>query len=62
MASFLRVDPRWIVREVKATVERALDSWPAAAADLLGERWSAMLLARLNTLTLVQEVRGSAKT
>ena len=61
VASFLRVDPRWIVREVKATVERALDSWPTAAADLLGERWSAMLLARLNTLTLVQEVRGAAK-
>ncbi|MCB4861168.1 MULTISPECIES: type II toxin-antitoxin system HipA family toxin [Sphingobium] len=61
VASFLRVDPKWVVREVKATVERALDTWPATAPELLGERWSGTLLARLNTLALVQEVRGSAK-
>ncbi|WP_454888219.1 type II toxin-antitoxin system HipA family toxin [Sphingobium herbicidovorans] len=60
VASFLRVDPKWIVREVKTTVEHALDTWPVAAAELLGERWSATLLARLNTLTLVQDVRGPA--
>jgi serine/threonine-protein kinase HipA len=58
VASFLQVDPKWIVREVRVTIERALDLWPRAAPDLLGERWSQMLLARLETLQLVQEIRG----
>lgn len=58
IARFLNVDPRWILREIRTVVERALDLWPAAAPELLGERWAKMLLARLETLRLVQEVRG----
>lgn len=58
VAGFLQVDPRWIVREVAATVERALDIWPAAAPELLGEKRSDMLLSRLDTLRLVQEARA----
>lgn len=58
VASFLKVDPKWITREIKAIIERALDLWPKAAPELLGERWAKTLLARLDTLRLVQEVRG----
>lgn len=58
VASFLGVDPKWITREVRLTIERALDLWPKAAPELLGERWSKTLLARLDTLNLVREVRG----
>ena len=57
VASFLKVDPKWITREVRTTIERALDLWPKAAPELLGERWAETFLARLNTLRLVQEVR-----
>jgi serine/threonine-protein kinase HipA len=56
IAKFLHVDPKWIVREVTATIERALDLWPKAAPELLGEQWSEKLLARLDTLKLVSEV------
>jgi serine/threonine-protein kinase HipA len=58
VASFLHVDPDWIVREVRTTIERALDLWPGAAPELLGDRRAETLLARLGTLGLVQEVRG----
>lgn len=58
VASFLRVDPKWLLREVRATVERALNLWPEAMPELLGEKWAASLMARLETLKLVQEVRG----
>jgi serine/threonine-protein kinase HipA len=57
VARFLKVDPKWITREVRTTIERALDLWPKAAPELLGERWAETLLARLDTLRLVQEVR-----
>jgi serine/threonine-protein kinase HipA len=58
VASFLQVDRKWVVREVKATIERALETWPAAAPNLLGEKWAATLLARLDRLKLVREVRS----
>lgn len=58
VAGFLRVDPAWVLREVRETVGRALDIWPAMAPELLGEEWAAKLLARLPALQLVQEVRG----
>lgn len=58
VASFLRVDPKWILHEVTTMVERAFDTWPTAAPELLGERWATTLLARLETLKLVREVRG----
>ena len=56
LASFLHIDPKWIVREVKTAIEQALDTWPTVAPELLGERWAAALLTRLDTLRLVQEV------
>jgi serine/threonine-protein kinase HipA len=58
VASFLQVDRKSILREVQATVERALDTWPAVTPELLGEKWSAALLERLETLRLVQDVRA----
>jgi serine/threonine-protein kinase HipA len=60
VASFLRVDSKWVLREVRAIVERALDTWPRAVPELLGEKRSAALLARLETLTLVRETRNKA--
>jgi serine/threonine-protein kinase HipA len=57
IASFLQVDRQWILREVRAAVERALDIWPAAAPERLGRERSAALLARLERLRLVREVR-----
>jgi serine/threonine-protein kinase HipA len=58
VASFLRVEPKWILREVRTTIERALTLWPEVVPDLLGEKWAAALLERLERLKLVQEVRG----
>ncbi|MGC6330322.1 type II toxin-antitoxin system HipA family toxin [Rhizorhabdus sp. FW153] len=58
VARFLRVEPKWITREVRTTIERALDLWPKAAPEVLGERWAEALLARLDRLRLVQEARG----
>jgi serine/threonine-protein kinase HipA len=55
IASFLRVDPRWIAREVRGTVERAMDLWPGAAPALLGEKRAAAIIERLPGLQLVQE-------
>ena len=55
IASFLRVEPRWIAREVRTTVERAMDLWPGAAPGLLGERRAAAIIERLPGLELVQE-------
>ncbi len=58
VASFLRLDPRLILHEVKTAVIRALETWPSVAPDLLGAEKAARLLNRLDTLTLVAEVRG----
>jgi serine/threonine-protein kinase HipA len=55
VASFLSLDPRWIAREVKATVERAMDLWPGAAAALLGEQRASAIIGRLPGLELVRE-------
>jgi serine/threonine-protein kinase HipA len=58
VARFLQLDPRWIAREVRGTVERALALWPDAAPELLGEARAQVLLDRLEGLELVREVRG----
>lgn len=58
VASFLRVDPKWVLRAVSDTVTRALDTWPALAPDLLGEKRARVLLGRFDTLELVREVRA----
>jgi serine/threonine-protein kinase HipA len=55
VASFLRLDPRWITREVKATVDRAMELWPKAAPGLLGKDRAAVIIDRLPRLQLVQE-------
>lgn len=60
VASFLRVDPLWITREVKAAVERAMELWPDAAPALLGEERAATILDRLPELQLVQEALKAA--
>lgn len=57
VASFLRLEPKLIRREVATTVTRALRTWPSAAPSLLGDERAALLLKRLETLALVQEVR-----
>ncbi len=57
VASFVQVDPKWIAREVKATVQRALDLWPMAAPELLGEERGKRIVERLSTLQLVREAR-----
>ncbi|MBB3399335.1 type II toxin-antitoxin system HipA family toxin [Rhizobium sp. BK060] len=58
VASFLQVDPKWIVREVTLAVERALELWPSAAPELLGEERAKRIIDRLETLTLVKEAMG----
>jgi serine/threonine-protein kinase HipA len=55
VASFLRVDPRWIAREVRACVERALELWPPVVSDLLGKKRAATIMQRLPGLQLVKE-------
>ncbi|MFS8049485.1 type II toxin-antitoxin system HipA family toxin [Rhizobium sp. BR 314] len=63
VASFLRLDPKLILHEVRTAVIRALETWPSVAPHLLGEEKAARLLDRLDTLTLVNEIRaGAAKT
>jgi len=57
LARFLQIDPRGIVKEVKATIARALEIWPDAAPALLGPQWGQDILARMETLQLVQEAR-----
>jgi serine/threonine-protein kinase HipA len=57
VASFLRVDPKWVLREVHTCIERARATWADAAPELLGEKWGKTLLSRLETLGLVQELR-----
>ncbi|AZS19198.1 type II toxin-antitoxin system HipA family toxin [Caulobacter sp. FWC26] len=58
-ASYLRLDPAWIRKEVKMTVQRALDLWPAALADLpLDPADRDRLIGRWANLTLVAEARA----
>lgn len=56
LASFLGVDPKWVVKEVRRTIEAALDLWPAMLPDLLDDRSVDALLKRLNDLPLVAEI------
>jgi len=58
VAEFLGLDADWIEREVRATVRTALERWPQEAPPLLGKERGDRLIARLNTLALVQEIRG----
>jgi serine/threonine-protein kinase HipA len=58
VASFLRLDSKWITREVTTVVKRALELWPSAVPELLGEERGKQIIDRLNTLKLVGEVRG----
>ena len=57
VASFLRVDPKWLLREVIDTVTRALDIWPMAAPALFGDERARFLFERLSNLQLVRDVR-----
>jgi serine/threonine-protein kinase HipA len=59
VAAFLRLDPAWIRIEVKTTVRRALDTWPAAMAELpLSAADRDRLVRRWATVTLVAEARA----
>ncbi|MFA1676742.1 type II toxin-antitoxin system HipA family toxin [Rhizobium mongolense] len=58
VASFLRVDPKWIVDEVRSTVTRALELWPDRATEFAGEERAKLIMDRLSTLQLVREVKG----
>lgn len=58
VADFLGLDADWIEREVRGTVLKALDLWPAAIGGLLDGERAGRLMARLETLTLVREARG----
>lgn len=55
IANFLRIDERLITREVRATVELAMELWPKAAPDLLGAKRAALIIDRLPRLQLVKE-------
>lgn len=58
VAEFLGLDADWIEGEVRATVRSALDLWPAAAGELLDTARAERLIARLETLSLVEETRA----
>ncbi|MGV1760505.1 type II toxin-antitoxin system HipA family toxin [Rhizobium sp. A22-96] len=56
VASFLKLDPKPILREVTNSIERALEIWPDLAPELLGEGRGKRILSRLQTLSLVREM------
>jgi serine/threonine-protein kinase HipA len=58
LASFLGIDPKWAVKEVRRTTEAALDLWPTMLPDLLDGRRADALMKRLNELPLVAEIRA----
>lgn len=58
LASFLGIDPRWVVKEVRRTTEAALDLWPTMLPNLLDDRRADALIKRLNQLPLVTEIRA----
>ncbi|MGN6769165.1 MAG: type II toxin-antitoxin system HipA family toxin [Rhizobiaceae bacterium] len=60
VAEFLGLDPNWIEREVKATVNRARDQWPAMAQDLLGAERADRLIRRFDRLALIAEAESSS--
>jgi serine/threonine-protein kinase HipA len=57
LASFLGVDPKWAVKEVRRTTEAALDLWPTMLPELLDDHRADALVKRLNQLPLVTEIR-----
>ncbi|TPL95734.1 type II toxin-antitoxin system HipA family toxin [Mesorhizobium sp. B2-3-12] len=57
VAEFLKLDPDWIERDMKAVVKKALELWPRACFDLLEETRANQIVNRLDTLALVQETR-----
>ena len=57
VASFISLEPKLITREVEHAVRQALETWPKIAPGLLESDASDRILRRLNTLTLVHEVR-----
>jgi len=59
LASFLGIDPKWALKEVRRTTEAALDLWPTMLPGLLDDRRARALAKRLNELTLVTELRAS---
>lgn len=58
LASFLGIDPKWAVKEVRRTTEAALDLWPVMVRDLLDDPRADALIKRLNELPLVTEIRA----
>ena len=56
LASFLGIDPKWAVKEVRRTTEAALDLWPTMLPDLLDDRRADALAKRLDQLPLVTEI------
>jgi len=59
LAAFLDVDADRAEGEIRKVVQRALDQWPGLLQDLpLPSENADTLLARLQTLQLVQEVQG----
>ena len=57
VASFIRLEPKLITRAVEHAVRQALETWPKIAHALLGSDSCDRILRRLDTLTLVQQVR-----
>lgn len=60
VARFLRLNPRWIAREVKLIVEAAMDLWPRLVPELFDEERAKMLLDRMPKLQIVQEAARPA--
>lgn len=58
VAKFLDLDPRWMTREVRDIIVKALDTWPSLLNELLPREHTNTVLSRLDGLRLVQEVRG----
>ncbi len=58
IANYLQLDPKGVIREVRKTVETALDLWPSAAADLLGAKRGRQIIERLEGLQLVEDIRS----
>lgn len=58
LASFVGVDPKWAMKEVRRTTEAALGLWPTMLPELLDGGRADVLLKRLNQLPLVSEIIG----
>jgi serine/threonine-protein kinase HipA len=60
IAKFLGLREDWIEGEVRRQVASAIETWPTLVPTLLDEKRADLLLKRLATLTLVQEVVGAS--